>query len=353
LTATGRWNVTVLTTKRRGFRSEVSDENGIQIVRVGSWGRYSYTPFSPLWPWQVRRNIKRLDPEVVNAHTPVPLLADIAAWASGSRLFLLTYHAATLKKDAGGLFDAAERSYRVLERFTLRRADAVLAVSDYVKDALRDRVKGTLVTFTNAIPAASLSDTRAQPVVGEFVFIARLDKEHRWKGLESILEALALCPDACLKVAGDGDMRSFYSQRAAELGVSDRVRFLGTVTDEAKQELFRSAAALIAYPTTSNDAFPTVLLEAWAARVPVLAAEIGALKTLVNHGVDGLLVPPAEPEALARAMDYLMEDSAAAVKFGENGRERMNDFTWEAQAIRFEELVDSMQDRRAKGRVRG
>ena len=78
LTATGRWNVTVLTTKRHAFRSEVSDEDGIHIVRVGSWGRYSYTPFSPLWPWQVRRNIRWLDPEVINVHTPVPLLADIA-----------------------------------------------------------------------------------------------------------------------------------------------------------------------------------------------------------------------------------------------------------------------------------
>ncbi len=133
----------------------------------------------------------------------------------------------------------------------------------------------------------------------------------------------------------------------------DRVTFLGTVTGAAKGKLLSSASVLIAYPTTSNDAFPTVLLEAWAARVPVIAAEIGALRTLVHQGVDGLLVAPSQPEALARAMAYLMEDSADAVRYGENGRRRMKDFTWESQAIRFEELVGAVESSRSKARGRG
>ena len=121
LLATGRWQVTVVTTRGRGVRCVPSREDGLQIFRLGWWARYSYTPFSPLWPWQLRRIIGQVDPDIVNAHTPVPLLSDIAAWASGDRPFLLTYHAAALAKDAGPLFEAVQRGYELLERFTLRR----------------------------------------------------------------------------------------------------------------------------------------------------------------------------------------------------------------------------------------
>lgn len=344
LVATGRWQVTVVTTRGRGVRCVASDEDGLQVFRLGWWARYSYTPVSPLWPWQLRRIIGEVDPDIVNAHTPVPLLSDIAAWASRGRPFLLTYHAAALAKDAGPLFQAVQRAYELLERFTLRRADAVLAVSDFVRGTLRARVPGRLVTFTNAVPRDSLSDVSAQATAGQFVFIARLDKEHRWKGLELVLESLAVCPDAHLQVVGDGDMRPFYEKVAAELGVADRVEFMGTVTGGAKDRLVRQAVALIAYPTTNNDAFPTVLLEAWANRTPVVSADIGALRTLVRHGVDGYLVPPASPGALADALQRLMDDSTFAGRLGEQGRDRVADMTWDRQADRFEQLVDSLTD---------
>jgi glycosyltransferase involved in cell wall biosynthesis len=340
---TGRWNVTVLTTGKRGIRSTISMEDGVQVVRLGSWGRYSYTPMSPLWPWQMRRYIKILNPEVVNAHTPVPLLADVASWVRGPRLFLLSYHAGTLKKDAGPVFSVAERAYAQLERITFKRTDAVLAVSEFVKDALRDRFKGRLVIFPNAVSASSLSEIPAQPTGGQFVFVARLDKGHQWKGLELVIQAIALCPGASLKVAGDGDVRWFYEQCAHELGLADRVEFLGTVNGDDKDELIRTSSALIAYPTTSNDAFPTVLLEAWAVRTPVIAADLGALSSLVEDGVDGFLVAPSQPHELAKAMEYLMENPTAAVRCGEEGRNRMRHLTWEALAVRFEQLVDTIQ----------
>jgi rhamnosyl/mannosyltransferase len=343
LVATERWEVTVVTTRGRGVRTVRRHEDGLDIFRLGWWARFSYTPVSPLWPWQMRRIIRQVDPDIVNAHTPVPLLSDIAAWASGPRPFLLTYHAATLQKDAGPLFAVMQRAYEWFEKFTVRRADAVLAVSEFVHGTLEPRVPGRIVTFTNAVPRAALSDIPAEPTAGQFVFMARLDKEHRWKGLEHILQSLVSCPDAHLKVAGDGDLRMFYEKMAAELGVSDRVEFLGTVTGPVKDHLIRTSVALIAYPTTSNDAFPTVLLEAWASRTPVVAADIGALRTLVRHGVDGYLVPPACPEHLAEILRQMMDDPTFAGYLGEQGRARVADMTWDRQAGRFEELIESLR----------
>jgi len=353
LTATGRWDVSVVTTRGRGMRCVSHREDGLQVFRLGWWARYSYTPFSPLWPWQLRRIIRQMDPDIVNAHTPVPLLSDMAAWAAQDRAFLLTYHAAALEKDAGPLFDIVEQAYEYLERFTLRRADVVLAVSDFVHGALRDRVPGRLVTFTNAVPRSSLSDAAAEPSPGQFVFIARLDKEHRWKGLEVTLEALTSCPEAKLRVVGDGDLRLFYEKTAAELGVADRVDFMGTVTGSAKDRIIQTSVALIAYPTTSNDAFPTVLLEAWANRTPVVTADIGSLRTVVRHGVDGYLVAPSRPTALADALRTLIENPALAADLGREGRRRVADMTWDRQAGRFEQLVDSLESDHSRTRTPG
>ncbi len=67
-----------------------------------------------------------------------------------------------------------------------------------------------------------------------------------------------------------------------------------------------------------------------------------ALRTLVRHGVDGTLVPPARPQALADALRGLMDDPSLACRLGEQGRERVTDMTWEHQANRFEQLVDSL-----------
>lgn len=346
LVATGRWDVTVVTTKGKGLRTHCSDEGGLRVLRLGWWMCYSYTPISPMWPWQLRRIIRSLDPDVINAHTPVPLLSDVATWVAGRRLFLLTYHAVGLEKDSGPLFDFVRSTYELLERFTLKRADAVLAVSAAVQQALQGRVAGRLVTFSNAVPRDELSDEAAEPCAGQFVFLARLDKEHSWKGLDLVLQAVSLCPQARLKVAGDGNLRSFYEKTSFELGVFDRIQFLGTVTGEAKDRLIRTSTALIAYPTTSNDGFPTVLLEAWANRVPVLAADIGALRTLVREGIDGLLVPPSQPVALAKAMRRLMDDPALVSRLGMQGRARVDDMTWERLAQRFEQLVESLLEER-------
>jgi glycogen(starch) synthase len=83
-------------------------------------------------------------------------------------------------------------------------------------------------------------------------------------------------------------------------------------------------------------------LEAWASRTPVVIADIGALRTLVRHDVDGLLVPPSQPELLANALQRLLDDPAFAHHLGERGRVRVGDMTWDRQAGRFEEVVDSL-----------
>ena len=353
LVGTGRWDVTVLTTRGRGISPTVTEQDGLRVVRLGWLARYSYTPFSPLWIWQIRKILERERPDVINAHTPVPVFSDLAAAVAKGPLFLLTYHAVSLEKDAGKVFDTVRRAYTLIEDATLKRADAVLAVCDVVAGELRDRTPVPVFRFGNAVRRADLSEEMPEPNRGHFVFLARLDKEHEWKGLEVVLRALYLCPQATLSVGGDGDLRAFYERRADELGVSHRVAFRGTVEGGEKRALIRSATAVVAYPTTRNDGgFPTVVLESWANAVPVIVADIGSLRDAVRTGVDGCVVPPNDPPSLAQAMLDLMHDPELTRDLGTRGRTRVEHMTWEEQALRFEDIVASTCNGRLEARQR-
>ena len=89
----------VITTRQSGLRTSDGVEDGVRVIRLGVWTRLSNSPISPLWPFQVRRWLRRTGAELVNAHAPVPGLADVAILVSGKRRTVFTYHAGTMRKD--------------------------------------------------------------------------------------------------------------------------------------------------------------------------------------------------------------------------------------------------------------
>ncbi|GAA5009954.1 hypothetical protein GCM10025734_53440 [Kitasatospora paranensis] len=122
----------VVLTTSGGLRTRVGTEDGVLVVRLGTWLRLSNTPLSPLWPLQLRRWLRRTGAEVVNAHSPVPGLADLAVAVAGRRRTVLTYHAGSMHKGEPGS-GAADRLIGLYERHVLprvlRRARHLVAVS--------------------------------------------------------------------------------------------------------------------------------------------------------------------------------------------------------------------------------
>jgi glycosyltransferase involved in cell wall biosynthesis len=98
---------------------------------------------------------------------------------------------------------------------------------------------------------------------------------------------------------------------------------------------------LIVYPNTSNDAFPTVVLEAWSQHVPVVAAEIGPLPSIINNLVDGFLCAPTDPEALAEELASIsLAPLKTLNKVANTAAVRTKQsFTWEKQAQTVEAFV--------------
>ena len=117
------------------------------------------------------------------------------------------------------------------------------------------------------------------------------------KALGDTLEALARVPGVALLVLGDGPERAALERRAAELGLADRVRFLGAGTRDDVIALFRAVDAALL--TSAWENLPHTLLEALAAGTPVIATAVGGIPEVVRDGENGLLVPPRDVAAIA------------------------------------------------------
>jgi glycosyltransferase involved in cell wall biosynthesis len=126
------------------------------------------------------------------------------------------------------------------------------------------------------------------------------------KSLGVALEALARTDGVELVIAGEGDEREPLERRAREIGVSDRVRFIGPQSRERVVRLFRAADAAILSSSWEN--FPHTVVEALAAGTPVLATATGGVAEVVRDGDNGLLVPPGDSEALAAAVRRFFDE---------------------------------------------
>lgn len=132
-----------------------------------------------------------------------------------------------------------------------------------------------------------------------------------WKGQHVAIEALASLPAATLVIAGDAlfgeqDYAADLRAQAERLGVADRVRFLG---HRADVPLLMQAVDVMVHPSVAPEPFGRTLVEAMAARVPVIATDAGAAPDILDHGACGTLVPPGDAGALAAALDHMLARS--------------------------------------------
>ncbi|TMQ21289.1 MAG: glycosyltransferase, partial [Candidatus Rokuibacteriota bacterium] len=134
------------------------------------------------------------------------------------------------------------------------------------------------------------------------------------KGVATFLEAAALvvreAPDARFVIVGDGPERSALERRAAELGLGARVLFTGAVANADLPELY-AAADVFAFHTL-HEGLGIVLLESLASGCPVVTTAAGGTLDIVRDGDTGLVVPPADAAAFARAVVRLLRDAPLA-----------------------------------------
>lgn len=136
-----------------------------------------------------------------------------------------------------------------------------------------------------------------------------------WKGHLHLLEAIASLgrPGVRLVIVGDGPMRAALERRAAELAPAARVTFAGNQRDVAP---WMHAFDLFCLPSYANEGVPQALAQAMACGLPVVTTPVGSIGELVDDGRTGVLVPPADPVSLARAIAALLDDAARRAALG-------------------------------------
>lgn len=149
-------------------------------------------------------------------------------------------------------------------------------------------------------------------------YVGRISPE---KGIHHLVEALPAChPSVRLAIAGDGPQEAELKAQVQRLGLTDRVRFLGYVSEP--QSVFTAAEAVVV-PSLWNEAFGRVVVEAMGCGAVAVASAVGGMQEIFDDGAEGLLVPKADAAAIAAALNRLATDPGTRARLALAGRRRV------------------------------
>lgn len=292
-------------------RTRVVERDGTRVTEAGEWGRFQSAPLSPSFPWRLRR----MGADVVVVHVPNPT-AEMSWLVSRPRgKLVVRYHSDVVRQAR------AMRLYRPFLMHFLRHAAVIIPTSQAYVDSspilseLRDRCRvvplGILPEEFEHPDAARVAALREQYGRDYVLFSGR----HRYyKGLPYLVRA-ARAMRAKVVIAGDGPERSEVMALARELGVD--IAFPGELSHEDLVAHLHGCAVFVFPSVERSEAFGISILEAHACGKPVVATRLGTGVEYANlDGQTGLNVAPRVPEALAEAVNTLLDDPARRESMG-------------------------------------
>lgn len=260
----------------------------------------------------------------------------------------------------GGWFGLKPKVWAAVFRLGSALVDHIVAVSEETRAGLIRQAgiaPSKITVINNGIDSRRMSvaaDPRAIRVELGFGPEARLILTvatlKRQKGHEVLLRAaprvVARCPGARFLIAGDGVLRAELEALARNLGLGAHVRFLGTRRDVPA---LLAASDLFVLPSLW-EGLPNALLEAMAAGRPIVATAVSGVGEVMEDGVEGRVVPPGDPSALAEAIEDLLGDPRRAAAMASAARERaLSEHGFERVARGYQELFERLIARRTGG----
>jgi glycosyltransferase involved in cell wall biosynthesis len=238
----------------------------------------------------------------------------------------------------------AERRFspaRAFLRWYCRRSRLV-AISQAARELLAPYAEGTIEIVPYGVP---LPEAAGPPAPGTasptLLFVGRLVRR---KGVDRLLEALAQLRDRPwrLEIVGFGPEREPLEAQASQLGLGDRVTFLGRVSDRELVATYGRAAALVLPATidqrADTEGLGVVLLEAMSYGLPVVATAVGGITDVVVDGETGILVED-QVDALTGGLGKILDDPGRARAMGERGQRRVREaFSWDSIVERLEAI---------------
>jgi glycosyltransferase involved in cell wall biosynthesis len=254
---------------------------------------------------------RSFEPEVVHAHWWFPN-GVVGTWLGGlARIPLVTTLHGTDVRLARSVGVA-----KPLFGHVLRHSAAVTTVSHWLKEETEALVPGVHPTVAPMPVATDLFGPGSSRDGQHLLFVGRLMPQ---KGVEHLLHALALMKtQASLDIVGDGPSRASLEQLAKQLGVAQRIRWHGQVSQSELPILYQRAAAVVV--PSIDEGLGLVAVEALLCETPVVAFDSGGLRDVIQHNKTGILVKPGDRAALAGALDELLARDGRGSDLGRAGR---------------------------------
>jgi glycosyltransferase involved in cell wall biosynthesis len=324
--------------------------NGIDVLSCDAHGRAGF-PFAIA---RLARFLRRERIGVVHTHLFEPSVVGLqAALAARTPVRVMTRH----YSDYHTRID--KRWHVRLDRMCIRLCDDVVAVSEHtakhlieVEGAPAEKVHTIVNGFDESrveLPEpARRAQLRRELDAEEAHLLVIAGRLHPEKGYEHLFRAMPRVRErvdrpVVLLVAGTGAFEQEFRHQVAELGCEDEVRFLGFREDVPS---LMATADLVILPSVA-EAFGIALAEALYVGTPVVATRVGGIPEIVDDGVDGVLVPPGNPEALAEAIAGLLKDPERLGKMAGAGRDKVTRrFSFQTMVKQYEEIYDAALKRK-------
>ncbi len=350
--------VTVVTASERGESYEAEDE-GVQLVRVRSWDNpfWSEAPIPFAGQKVLDDIVDALRPELLHIHDAALLALQFLRLSRRIEVPLVAscyYVPRFVTRYLGGeitedVVEAATWAYSV---WLLNHCDRVVFATRAHRDFFQDQgLKAPTAIISNGLdvhryrPADGADEgieaRYALPAGPRILFVSRLARD---KAIDVLIRAMpgirSHVPNASLLLVGRGDYRASLEELTAELRLAGAVRFLGFIPEADMPAIYRACDCFAIASTYEVQSLPT--LQALATGLPVVAADAVALPEIVKDGVNGYLVPPGDPRAVADAIVRVLSDPERAAAMAQEGLAIVQSHAEEHTFDLYEELYRSL-----------
>lgn len=313
-----KYDITIVTSRmRKNLPYMDTLESGVKVWRVGLGYRFDKW----LYPFLAPRAAKALKPDIVHA-------------------VLETFAGLALKRYRGTgskILTCQTTNRTFLKKPIIKSADIVTAISSPLVLIANDCGKDAHL-IPNGIRLQELKAAKKNHAKNHqrVLFVGRLEP---MKGIDTLLRAFAKVPKATLRIVGDGSERSRLEMMTIELGIADRVTFIGRVPPA--RVAVECAEAGIFCGLSRSEALGNVFLEAQAAGCAVIATRVGGIPDIVSHKETGFLIEPNNVEAAADALRHLLTDESFRQRLADAGQKHAEGYDWPVIAQKYEQIWTS------------
>ena len=329
----------------KSIKTKVREYFGSPISELPSLGSIAHTPIAPT----LIHHVRTAKPDLIHFHFPYPWGEALHVLIGPKLPYIVSYHADI------GRFKFLYACYKpFMKRFLNGASAIVVATSNHIESSpiLAGPLREKCVIIPYGLDLEPYRTTESLKLRGKsyreslasggplILFVGRLVG---YKGIPTLLQAMKDI-NATLVIVGEGPLKVQLQEEAKELGIKDRVRWMGAVSAEELPALYHAADIFVLPSDRQEEAFGLVQIEAHASGLPVVCCNLPTGVTKVNlHEETGLVVPIQAPKFMAEAINHLLENNNLRAKYGDQARERaFREFSIETMCDRYQNLYKTI-----------